>query len=217
MTVRVLPGAAVLAVLAACSQPAASGNEAAGYSQPGAPASPEIAASPAVSPPPSPRATATALSPEPSPSPGEPAIPEPGAPRPTTSLAEGPFAPGSGQAAADVVQTFVALVEENRLRAALRLWDRGTAPTEARLAARLARYRDLRANVGGPGRVEGAAGSRYVAVPIHVTARLKAGNRPVAGSGVVTLRRVGEVDGATAEQKRWHIYKVDLKPAQPRR
>lgn len=159
----------------------------------------------------------TALAPAPSPSlsrdVGEPAIPEPGAPRPTTSLAEGPFAPDSGQAGANVVQTYVALLEQGRVRQALELWEpRAAVPT----LASLNQYRDFHANVGGPGRIEGAAGSRYVTVPVHFTGTLKSGGSFVE-DGAVTLRRVGEVDGATPAQKRWRIYSVDVKPVPPRR
>lgn len=143
---------------------------------------------------------------------GEPAVPEPGAPKPTTSLPEGPFAPDSGQAGADVVQTYVALIEQGRVREALKLWgDNPNAPAPGSFD----RYREFHGNVGGPGRIEGAAGSRFVTVPVHFTGTLRSG-KPFVEDGTVTLRRVGEVDGATAEQKRWRIYSVDVKPA-PRR
>jgi membrane-bound inhibitor of C-type lysozyme len=29
----------------------------------------------------------------------------------------------------------------------------------------------------------------------------------------VSLRRAGDVDGATAEQRRWHLYSIDVKPS----
>lgn len=157
--------------------------------------------------------------PVPSPSPslarevGEPAVPVPGARRPTTSLPEGPFAADSGQAGADVVQTYVALIAEGRVRQALELWEPGAA---APTAASFERYREFHANVGGPGRVEGAAGSRYVTVPVHFYGTLKSGGRFVE-DGAITLRRSGEVDGATAEQKRWRIYSAEVTPAPPRR
>lgn len=142
---------------------------------------------------------------------GEPAVPEPGAPPPTTGLAEGPFAPDSGQAGADVVQTYVALLEQGRVREALKLWDdRADAPS----AASFDRYKAFHANVGGPGRIEGAAGSRYVTVPVRFTGTLRSGRVRVE-DGTVTLRR-SVVDGATAKQTRWRIYSVDVKAA-PRR
>lgn len=52
-----------------------------------------------------------------------------------------------------------------------------------------------------PGRIEGAAGSRYLDVEVVVEA---AAGEPQRFEGTYTLRRV-EVDGATPEQHRWHI------------
>jgi hypothetical protein len=144
---------------------------------------------------------------------GEPAVPEPGASPPATSLPEGPFAADSGQAAADVVQTYVALLEQGRVQQALRLW--GDGGTNRPTIADLRRYREFHANVGGPGAVEGAAGSRYVTVPVQFSGTLRNG-RAFVEKGTIMLRRVGEIDGATAAQKRWRIYSVDVKPA-PRR
>ena len=145
---------------------------------------------------------------------GEPAVAAPGAPRPTTSLPERPFAADSGQGGADVVQTYVALLGAGRVRDALRLWDRGASGKPD--AADLARYRRFHADVGGPGQIEGAAGSRYVTVPVRFDATLRNGRR-IVEDGTVTLRRVGEVDGAAPEQKRWHIFSIDVASAQPRR
>lgn len=60
------------------------------------------------------------------------------------------------------------------------------------------------ATVGAPGAVEGAAGSLYVIVPVAVTGE-KADGAPIHIRGVVTLRRVNDVPGSTAEQRQWHI------------
>lgn len=58
----------------------------------------------------------------------------------------------------------------------------------------------------GKGRQEGAAGSSFYSVPVTIVD----GKRRV--SGEVVLRRVNDVDGATAEQLRWHIESTTLKP-----
>ena len=93
-------------------------------------------------------------------------------------------------------------------------WSQPTIePTQTASAPSVAsfnRYREFHANVGGPGRIEGAAGSRYVTVPVQFSGTLRNG-RPFVEKGAVTLRRVGEVDGATRAQKRWRIYSVDVK------
>ena len=61
----------------------------------------------------------------------------------------------------------------------------------------------VRARVGTPGPVEGAAGSRFVEIPVTIEARSLAGRvRRYAGRYV--LRRV-VVDGATESQRRWHL------------
>lgn len=151
------------------------------------------------------------------PPPGKPAAPAPDASPPTSSLPEGPFAPDSGQAAANVVQTYFALIEAGRFGAARKLWGEGAGEADLPSAADFAGFRDYHANVGGPGVIEGAAGSRFVTVPVRVHGTLKVGGRPFEQTGDVTLRRVGEVDGATPAQKRWHIARIELTPDQPRR
>lgn len=57
-----------------------------------------------------------------------------------------------------------------------------------------------------PGQIEGAAGSRYLDVEVVVEA---VAGEPQRFEGTYTLRRV-EVDGATAEQHRWHIESAKL-------
>lgn len=67
-------------------------------------------------------------------------------------------------------------------------------------------YRDI--TVGfGDGDLEGAAGSLYYEVPVWMTATTAKG--PVRREGMITLRRVNDVDGATPAQLRWHIGTLD--------
>ena len=56
------------------------------------------------------------------------------------------------------------------------------------------------------GTTEGAAGSLYYTAPIT----LIDGTRRVRGE--IVLRRANDVPGATAEQLRWHIERLDLQP-----
>jgi len=60
-------------------------------------------------------------------------------------------------------------------------------------------------HVGTPGRIEGAAGSRYVDVP--VTVDLAAPTAPIRLRGVATLRRA-VVDGASDVQRSWRIVRI---------
>lgn len=59
--------------------------------------------------------------------------------------------------------------------------------------------------VGSPGRIEGAAGSRYVTVPFVVDVTRGGAVRTL--HGVATLRRA-VVDGATDAQRRWRIVRI---------
>jgi hypothetical protein len=138
------------------------------------------------------------------PAPGTPG----GLPDDRTPLSEAPFAENSAQAAANVVQTYYALVEAGRFAEARRLWPGEASGSEAAFAARFAGYGEYHAQVGAPGGIEGAAGSSYVEVPVVLYGRLK-GGEAFNRKAVVTLRRVNDVPGSTAEQRRWHISRIE--------
>lgn len=137
------------------------------------------------------------------PGPGEPG----GLPDDRAAVSEGPFAGDSAQGAANVVQTYFAFAEAGRLTDAWRL-RRDEAISEAEFIDRARRYREYHAQVGAPGRIEGAAGSLYVEVPVQIYGRLGDGtafNR----WGSLTLRRPNGVPGG--EPLGWRI--VGSKPA----
>lgn len=62
------------------------------------------------------------------------------------------------------------------------------------------------------GTMDAGAGSLFYEAPTVVTGTDRNGS-PYRLEGVVGLRRVNDVDGATLAQLRWHIDRVDLKPA----
>lgn len=131
-----------------------------------------------------------------------------------TPIAEGPFAPDSAQAAADVVQRYYAAIESGRYRQAWALWDDGgrdSGMTSDAFVNSFGRYKEYHANIGAPGDMDAGAGQRYVVVPVQVYARLADG-RAEYRLGRVILHRVADIDGANAEQKRWHIRSIDLTP-----
>jgi membrane-bound inhibitor of C-type lysozyme len=133
------------------------------------------------------------------PAPGTPG----GLPDDKTPLAEGgPVDPRGGQAAATVVETYYALIESGRTAEAAKLRRDG-------LQEDLKPYASLHAQIGAPGTVEGAAGSSYVEVPVVLYGRLNSGGEYHA-SGKATLRRVNDVPGATAEQLKWRIEKIEV-------
>jgi hypothetical protein len=127
---------------------------------------------------------------------------------------EGTINPKSGQGAGQVLQGYAALLEQGRLAEARRQWADGGAGSglsETDFAEAFARYSEIHAEIGAPGRVEGAAGSAYVEIPVRFYGRLKSG-RPFNSVGTATLRRVNDVPGSTEVQRRWHIYRVDVQP-----
>jgi membrane-bound inhibitor of C-type lysozyme len=193
----------LLLTLAACSsQPADNVVSAAEEFDP----APVEQATPVAKAEPAPAMTPAPLNP---PAPGEPG----GLDNDTTPVSEAPFTEDSAQGAANVVQTYYALLEAGKYGQAYRLWEPGAAGMNARaFAASFARYSEYHANIGAPGRIDAGAGQRYVTVPVQVYGRLKDGARPFNMRGSVTLHRTGDVDGATAEQRRWRIRSTDIKP-----
>lgn len=142
------------------------------------------------------------------PAPGTPG----GLPDDRTPLSEKPFAPTSAQGAGNIVQTYYALVSEKRYDDAWRLWTQGgegSGMTAQAFAAGFAQYASYNANIGAPSEIEGAAGSLFVTVPVQIYARKKSGEE-VHQLGEATLRRVNDVPGSTAEQRAWHIDRIDL-------
>lgn len=129
-------------------------------------------------------------------------------------VSEAPYSPASAQGAANVVQAYYALLEARQYDQAYALWaDGGKASgmSQAEFAASFDKYEDYHANVGPPGQVEGAAGSLYVEVPVQVYGRLERGGN-FDMRGPLRLRRVNDVPGSTAAQRRWHIFESGIRP-----
>lgn len=124
--------------------------------------------------------------------------------------------PMSARAAADVLLRYFELSRAGRLQEASELW---TASERTRASKWLQENetaqirREVR--VGEPGRVEGAAGSLYVTIPIqlHTTGNDGA---DVRQSGEATLRRSNNIPGATPEQLAWRIVRIDLEATKDR-
>jgi hypothetical protein len=133
------------------------------------------------------------------PAPGEPG----GLPDDRTPISEGAIDPKSGQGAGQVLQSYFALSESGRFAEANKLWSVGVERLD------LTGYREVHANIGAPGKVEGGAGSLYVEVPVQLYGRLKDG-KEFSSRGTMTLRRVNDVPGSTEEQRRWHIMNAEF-------
>ncbi len=127
--------------------------------------------------------------------------------------AETPEAEQGAPGAVRVVTRYYALIGAGLYRQAYALWAPGRAGmTAAQFARSFDRYGEYRAEIGTPGAIEGAAGSRYVTVPVRPYGTLKDGKRPFNMRGTLTLRRTANVPGATTDQQRWHIYDSSIKP-----
>jgi len=119
----------------------------------------------------------------------------------------------SADGAANVVRAYYRAIDERRYADAYRLWASDGAASGKTLEAFRTGF-DSTAAVGvvpgTPGRIEGAAGSRYVEIPVHITAVATNGGRRTF-AGIYTLRR-SVVDGATPEQRAWRIHSAKIRP-----
>ena len=134
-----------------------------------------------------------------------PANPErtPLAQRALSKEPSGKIDPKGPDGARQVVQHYASLIEGGKMAEAQAAWGKGIE--QGVLATpRLAGLHGVHFEVGKPYDQEGAAGSSYIMVPLTLTATDKAG-KPVRYSGPITLRRVNDVDGASAAQLRWHM------------
>lgn len=115
----------------------------------------------------------------------------------------------SVQAAVQIVRAYYSAVSRRDYRAAYTLWH-GTQ-SYAHFRQGYAATRSVTVTFLKPGTPEGAAGSTYLEVPVRVDTMLRSGaQQHFVGS--YTLRRVNDVPGSTAAQRRWHIESAHLKP-----
>lgn len=115
------------------------------------------------------------------------------------------------QAAADVLRRYYAAIQAQRYADAYRLWSgdgQASGQTIDDFAVGFASTRSVDVEIGTPGRIEGAAGSRYVAIPVVIRAD-NAATGPQRFEGSYVLRR-SVVDGASAAQRAWRISSADL-------
>lgn len=140
------------------------------------------------------------------------------------SLSPEPNSPGGGAAvpgaasdppelarARQSIVDYYAAIDAGDYERAYAAWSdegRASGKTYLEFVAGFARTADVSVEVGEAGRIEGAAGSRYVEIPVVVTARRDDGVRQ-RFEGSYTLRRA-VVDGATESQRTWHLYEASL-------
>lgn len=111
-------------------------------------------------------------------------------------------------AAMQVVRNYYAAVSRRDYRAAYALWH-GTQ-SYARFRRGYAVTRSAKVSFLEATTPEGGAGSIYLDLPVRVDAVLRSGAQQHF-VGHYTLRRVNDVPGSTAAQRRWHIEGAHLK------
>ena len=105
------------------------------------------------------------------------------------------------------IQDYYRAINEQRYRDAYAHWAGGgqaSGKSFEEFRNGFAETDRVEVTVGTPGPIGAAAGSRYVEVPVRIQARSRAGAMQNY-SGSYTLR-LSVVDGATPEQRSWHIY-----------
>jgi hypothetical protein len=111
-----------------------------------------------------------------------------------------------------VIREYYAAITVRDLQHAYSLWGNDGAASGKSLhdfAAGFAETARAEVETGAPSRIEPAAGSRYIDVPIVIHAVTSSGQEQ-RFAGTYTLRRT-VVDGSTASQRRWHIYSAKIK------
>jgi hypothetical protein len=113
--------------------------------------------------------------------------------------------------AVQLLEDYYRAIDAREYNRAFAMWGASGPPNQTlqSFTEGFADTESVRADVGTPSRVEGAAGSRYIEVPIAITAKARDG-KTRRFSGTYVLRRV-VVDGAPAADARWHIDHASLR------
>jgi hypothetical protein len=130
---------------------------------------------------------------------------------PTRSQPPRKFEDADVEAAADIIRQYYAALDARTYRRAYEFWSgKGEASkkTFEQLRDGFAQTRSTSVEIGEPGEMEGAAGSRYITFPVTIHATTKDGKEQNFKGEYVLRRSV--VDGATAEQRAWRIYSAKI-------
>lgn len=115
---------------------------------------------------------------------------------------------GSVEAAVQVVRDYYAAVSRRDYRGAYAIWHGRQDYSHFRHG--YAQTVRVAVKPLPPFTAEGAAGSVYAVIRVRVDASLRSGNRQHF-IGAYTLRRVNDVPGSTAAQRRWQIIHAHLR------
>ncbi|BAY66208.1 hypothetical protein NIES22_63210 [Calothrix brevissima NIES-22] len=118
------------------------------------------------------------------------------------------------QAAVRVIRDYYNAIARHDYKQAYSAWSENGAASKqsfAQFQQGFANTASVAVKVGEAGRLEGAAGSLYINIPVTVTAVTTKGT-PQRFRGSYVLRRVHNVPGSTPEQRQWHIYSANITP-----
>ncbi|HEY9640562.1 MAG TPA: hypothetical protein V6C57_08760 [Coleofasciculaceae cyanobacterium] len=118
------------------------------------------------------------------------------------------------QAAVQVIQDYYNAIAHRNYKQAYLAWDGEGAASQQSFEQFKQGFADTASTavaVGEPGRLDGAAGSSYIEIPVTVTATTTAGTQQ-RFRGSYVLRRVNDVPGSTVEQRQWHLYSANITP-----
>ena len=123
-------------------------------------------------------------------------------------------APKSVEAAANVVRRYYSAINARDYATAWSQWGDDGRPgqTYAAFAAGFAHTSSTRVTIGAVPPGDAGAGSIYQPVPVTVDATLDDGRHQRFG-GTYVVRRVNDVEGASAAKRRWHLDSAQLQPA----
>jgi len=110
------------------------------------------------------------------------------------------------------IRGYYKAIDEHRYRDAYAHWEQGgraSGKSFDEFREGFGETERVEVTVGTPGPIGAAAGSRYIEVPVRIAARTRAGAQQKF-SGSYTLR-LSLVDGATPEQRSWHIYSAAVR------
>jgi hypothetical protein len=115
-----------------------------------------------------------------------------------------------------VIRNYYEAINSGDFERAYVLWSdsgRSSGKSPQQFAAGFADTTGVSVEMQAPGNVDAAAGSRYIEVPVTITATHRDGSQH-RFAGKYVLRRA-MVDGATPEQRQWRIASADLGEVAP--
>ncbi|MBD2100342.1 hypothetical protein [Leptolyngbya sp. FACHB-261] len=116
------------------------------------------------------------------------------------------------QEAVQVIRDYYSAINRRDYQQAYSAWERDTAAGQQsfeQFRQGFASTASTAVEVGEADRLDGAAGSVYIQIPVTITAITTNGTRQ-RFRGSYILRRVNDIPGSTSEQRRWHLHSANI-------